>query len=101
MSSEERIDLLHEVIEMLPPDRRYLEEMRNCCRRALPDATDREIRCAMGRSLVVLGWQLGLTHIRSDEGRAIPLAEGAERYFGGKEQADRAFGTLKGMTNDR
>ena len=93
--SEERIDLLHEVIEMLPHDRRYLEEIRKCCLTALPDVTDDEISRASARSLVVLGWQLGFTHIPSDHG-PIPLAEGAERYFGGKQQADRAFGTLKG-----
>ena len=100
--SEERIDLLHEVIEMLPHDRRYLEEMRKCCRTALPDATDGEIRRAIGRSLMVLGWQLGFSHMPSDQG-PIPLrlTDAVERYFGGKEQADRAFGTLKGMTNGR
>jgi hypothetical protein len=97
--SDERVDLLHEVIEMLPHDRRYLEEIRKCCLAALPDATDNEISRASARSLVVLGWQLGFTHMPSDQG-PIPLrlTEGVERYFGGKEQADRAFGTLKGMT---
>jgi hypothetical protein len=95
--SEERIDLLHEVIEMLPHDRRYLEEIRKCCLRALPDATDNEISCASGRSLAILGWQLGFTHVPSDKGPPLPLAAEAERYFGGKQQADRAFGTLKGI----
>jgi hypothetical protein len=51
--SEERINLLHEVIEILPHERRWLQEMRKCCRAALPDATDSEIRCAIGRSLMM------------------------------------------------
>jgi hypothetical protein len=68
LTSEERVDLLHEVIEMLPHDRRYLEEIRKCCLAALPDATDNEISRATARSLVVLGRQLGFTHMPSDKG---------------------------------
>ena len=71
-----------------------------CCLTALPDATDDEIQQAMGRSLAALGWRLGFTHMPSDQG-PIPLAEGAERWFGGKEQADKQFGILKGTTNGR
>jgi hypothetical protein len=98
MSAEERVDLLHEVIELLPHDRRYLEEMRRCCLIALPDATRSEIRQAEGRALMVLGWQLGFTH--SPINRS-PLAATAVAWFGGREAAVRAFGTLKGLLEGR